>query len=241
MDGAKTIEQVKDRIAKLLALAGNNSSEEEARAAILKARSLMAEFKLRPDDCEQIAKQKVVRELVGISVTGKKYAWAVTLSAVIAARYCCRAYRSHRKGAMTQRIGFVGLEDDFTICSRIFAYAFDCVTTVSESIFNADRDMYTSSYRRKLAEAYGWAFVHGLNYAFEQQDKQHQEWGLVMTVPQVVNDVTFDSKKPSSWGNDKSQGMAHLAVVQRGFEDGKNFDPASRISRSEAPLSLAGR
>ena len=39
----------KDKIAKLLALAGNNSSPEEAKAALLKARKLMAEHKLRPE------------------------------------------------------------------------------------------------------------------------------------------------------------------------------------------------
>ena len=41
---------VKDKIAKLLALAGNNPSQEEAKAALLRARELMAEHKLRPEE-----------------------------------------------------------------------------------------------------------------------------------------------------------------------------------------------
>ena len=46
---------IKDRIAKLLALAGNNPSESEAQAALLKARELMAEHKLRPEEFDSKA------------------------------------------------------------------------------------------------------------------------------------------------------------------------------------------
>ena len=42
----------KDKIRKLLALA-ESPEEAEARAALLKARKLMAEHKLREEDCRQ--------------------------------------------------------------------------------------------------------------------------------------------------------------------------------------------
>ena len=43
---------IKDKIAKLLALA-ESPNENEARAALLKARELMAEHKLRPEDVKR--------------------------------------------------------------------------------------------------------------------------------------------------------------------------------------------
>ena len=104
---------IKDRIAKLLALDGNNPSDGEAKAALLRARELMAKHKLRPEECQKAETAKVVESLVGVSVTGRKYAWAVALSGIIGKHYCCVAYRRHQKGTQTQRIGFVGLEDDF--------------------------------------------------------------------------------------------------------------------------------
>lgn len=43
---------IKDKIAKLLALA-ESPNENEAKAALLKARELMAEHKLRPEDVKR--------------------------------------------------------------------------------------------------------------------------------------------------------------------------------------------
>lgn len=42
---------IKDRISKILALA-ESPNENEARAALLKARELMAKYKLQPEDLE---------------------------------------------------------------------------------------------------------------------------------------------------------------------------------------------
>ena len=43
---------IKDKIAKLLALA-ESPNENEAQAALLKARELMAQHKLRPEECQK--------------------------------------------------------------------------------------------------------------------------------------------------------------------------------------------
>lgn len=42
--------QIADKIQKLLALAGNNPSQEEAQAALLKAQALMAKYNLKESD-----------------------------------------------------------------------------------------------------------------------------------------------------------------------------------------------
>lgn len=88
---------VKDKIAKLLALA-DSSNEHEAKAALLKARQLMAEHKLRPEEIAPKENVKVIRRTVGITCTKMTNAWAVQLSAVVAEHYCCKAYRNHRHG-----------------------------------------------------------------------------------------------------------------------------------------------
>ena len=230
---------IKDRIAKLLALAGNNSSEGEAKLALLRARELMAKYKLRPEECREKEKIKVVKSLIGISVTGRKYAWGVTLAAVIAEHYCCIAYRGHTKGTQTQDIGFIGLEDDFEICSRIFRYAFECVKQTSDEIFAQDADWYSASKRRRNAEAYGWAFCSGLQAAFDAQQEQNQEWGLVMAVPQAVRDTEIGKMKGTPYGNAARvlEDSAYDAR-QRGYEDGRKFDPATRLAEAKAPMAL---
>ena len=232
---------IKDKIAKLLALAGNNSSENEAQAALLRARKLMAEYKLRPEECQKTETAKVVQSLSGISVTARKYSWAANLSAVIAEHYCCIAYRCHVKGKQMQDIGFVGLEDDFEVCVRIFRYAFDCVKQTSDEIFAENASYYPADIRRKNAEAYGYAFCNGLQEAFDAQKEEHQEWGLVMMVPQAVKDTEIGKTKPKPYGSARRAfDGSSLEARVRGHEDGRKFDPATRLAQANSPLTIEG-
>ena len=116
-----TASTINEKIAHLLALASNNPSEAEAKAALLKARELMAKHKLRPVDCKQSENVRVIRELVGVECTAMTNPWAVSLSAVIAEHYCCCSYWSRYAGRRVNTIGFVGLEDDFEICTDFWS------------------------------------------------------------------------------------------------------------------------
>ena len=60
--------KITEKIAKLLALA-ESPYEEEAKAALLQARRLMAEHKLMPEDIEPQENKKVVQECVGVTCT----------------------------------------------------------------------------------------------------------------------------------------------------------------------------
>ena len=232
------MDNIRDKIAKLLALAGNNPNESEAKAAILKARALMAEHKLRPEECVAEREEKVVQSEVGISCTARKYSWGAELAAILAAHYCCISFRNHRRGTQTQNIGFAGLESDFEICSRIYRYAFDCVKQASDEIFKEEADWLEGSTRRKQAEAYGWGFCAGLKKALNAQKEEHQEWGLVMVVPPQVQDV-FAGKKATSYGKANFGAAGARSAGARGYQDGLKFDPATRLADAKAPLALA--
>lgn len=227
------MENIKDKIAKLLALA-DSPNENEARVALLKARELMAQYKLRPEECKKQENVKVRRENVPVTCSKTKYQWAVDLSAIIAEHYCCRAYRSHRGGERMYTIGFVGLEDDFEICKRIYLYAFDCVKTRSDEVFQENADMYVPKYRRSLAEAYGWGFCRGLKRAFERQtEEKRQEWGLVMVVPQAVNDAMAYMGKGKVFKDGDLKGRDKERYAAMGYYDGEKFDPGTRIENTK--------
>lgn len=119
---------IKDKIAKLLALA-ESPNEAEAKAALLKARELMAKNKLTPEECKEQKNQKLVKDFTDIQCTAMTNPWAASLSAVIADNYCCRAISRKRKGYKTATVGFIGLEDDFEICKKIFLYAYNCIVS----------------------------------------------------------------------------------------------------------------
>jgi hypothetical protein len=120
--------KITEKIAKLLALA-ESPYEEEAKAALLQARRLMAEHKLMPEDIEPQENKKVIQECVGITCTKLSSPWTVYLSTLIAAHYCCRPYRSSVHGSKVSEIGFIGMEDDFKLCKLAFLYAYDCIAS----------------------------------------------------------------------------------------------------------------
>ena len=64
-----TTSTISEKVANLLALASNNPNENEAKAALLKARELMAKHKLRPEDCKKSENVRVIHELVGVECT----------------------------------------------------------------------------------------------------------------------------------------------------------------------------
>ena len=120
--------KITEKIAKLLALA-ESPYEEEAKAALLQARRLMAEHKLMPEDIEPQENKKVIQECVGVTCTKLSSPWTVYLSTLIAAHYCCRPYRSSVHGSKVSEIGFIGMEDDFKLCKLAFLYAYDCIAS----------------------------------------------------------------------------------------------------------------
>ena len=78
--------KITEKIAKLLALA-ESPYEEEAKAALLQARRLMAEHKLMPEDIEPQENKKVVQECVGVTCTKLSSPWTVYLSSHLVRRF----------------------------------------------------------------------------------------------------------------------------------------------------------
>lgn len=219
---------IKDKIAKLLALA-DSPNEHEAKAALLKARELMAEHKILPEEVQKAKKSKVIVQTIGVVCTKMTDVWAPSLSATIAKHYCCKAYRNHARNAKKIEIGFAGLEDDFDICKRIFLYAYDCVKVRCKEIDKDHRGRgWTGAEIREMCNAYGWGFHRGLKEAFDKQTEQHQEWGLVMVVPQPVHDATSSHGKPTVYGAANTGGW-RKQYAAAGYKDGQNFDPGKRL------------
>ncbi len=215
--------QIKEKIAKLLALSAS-PNENEAQLALLNARKLMAKYKLQPEDILEHRSAKVVRELTGIRCTKMTNPWMVTLAAVIAPRYCCQHYISRVKGAKMSTVGFVGLEEDFAVCKRVYLYACGFVQARCTAIRSSRRDA-SGREIREMCNSYGLGFCQGLKKAFETQDERHQELALVLTVPGAVTDSIKDMRRDKPYVNTRSSGWKQK-YADAGFADGKRFDPS---------------
>lgn len=229
------VSTIREKIAHLLALA-ESPEPEEAKAAMLRARELMAKYKLRPEECVDAENTKVIRETVGVTCTAMTNPWACDLSAVIAEHYCCQAYRNRVGGQRTVTIGLVGLEDDFEIAKRIFLYAYDCVISAIKHNIKKDPLDPPGTYRERC-NAYGWGFVSGVSAAFRDQEEEHKDWGLVLVVPQVVTDSMADMGKKTTFGKVKNN---HADCMDAGYQEGRKFDPTRRVAGETERMALGG-
>ena len=217
---------IKERIAKLLALA-DSPNEYEAQLALLRARELMAANNLLPEHIAKRGQEKVVKKKIGVYYTKMTDMWAEQLSAIIAEHYCCKSFNTRAHRAKKRQIGFIGLEEDFEICVKIYLYAYGCVKTRCDVLLS-EFPWPKAADRRKACNAYGMGFCDGLQDAFTAQAAKHQEWGLVMATPKQVED---EIKKMEPFQKDVPPKMSSIdgAFAAQGRMDGKKFDPAHRI------------
>lgn len=220
---------IKERIAKLLALA-DSPNEHEAKRALLKARELMAANNLLPEHIAKRDQEKVVKKKIGVYYTKMTDMWAEQLSAIIAEHYCCKSFNTRAHRAKKRQIGFVGLEDNFEICVKMFRYAYDCVKTRCDGILS-DFTWLDAVERRKACYAYGMGFCDGLLAAFAEQTAKHQKWGLVMVTPKQVEDA-LKKMEPPTEGTPPDESGINGALAEQGRMDGKKFDPERRIDKS---------
>lgn len=218
---------VKEKIAKLLALA-KSPNEHEAKQAMLKARELMALHKLREDECVPEKNKKLVNRGIGIYCTKRLNSWMVPLSAVIAKNYCCSAWRNRHKHAQKVEIGFIGFEDDFEICRIIFTYAVDCILSRCQKIRDECKEIYVPQYISKLTDAYGYGFKNGVLEAFATQQAAHADWGLVLVVPAEVQSEA-DKMKTTVFQEADFGNPDKLKYARAGYLDGTEFDPSTKL------------
>ena len=222
----------KDKIRKLLSLA-QSDNDNEAKAALLKAKQLMAENKIAEIDLVDARNQKVLRKPSGICYTYHTRPWLGILSSVIADNNCCKDYFSKYKGAKKREVCFVGLEDDVELCSEIYKYAVDVIDN-NLKIHLKGSSKYGASYKKMIEDSYANGFIAGLKEAYKvQQDES--DWGLVMVTPQAVIDnmanMRHASMKMNNYGRNNE-------VYNQGSQDGRNFSPDTKIKGSKSSTLL---
>lgn len=216
------MDNYKEKIKKLLALA-KSPNEHEARAAMLKAREIMARYKLTETDLEDKGNRKIKTIHTGIIYTSRTGLWISYLQSVIAENYCCTT-SVNLITKQKMEVCFIGFEDDVEICKEIFQYAVDTVLHTTEEQIKKKRNLSVTEIRSECL-SYGIGFAKGCEEAFADQGEEN--WGLVMVVPQEVKDETNrisvgTRKMTTHYSKNQEQ-------YSKGFEDGKNFKPSRSI------------
>ena len=208
---AKKRDEILEKIKNLLALgdSAKNNSEEEAKAAMLKAQQLMAKYDISASEVEEESEEVYAHEECEHKWD---YAYRVPLANVLAKNFRCMVYIKGKK------IVFMGHSSDAKICRATFEFAYKFIQKKGNSLYNK---RYTMGLPTKgVFNSYAHGFIVGLNEAFNVQCT-----ALAIVTPQDVIDEFNDMSK--DWGRKKTKNIGDDVtdnqVWREGRIDGKKF------------------
>ena len=190
--------EILEKIQKLLALAGNNPSEAEAKAAMLKAQELMLKYHI--DNPETVDDDKVVSVYYDLG-SRKKTEFVLMISVVVAGNF--RSKTVHHG----QRVIFIGFEADAKAAMEVFVYLLNFADSAHDKYFSVNP--ITS----QADKDWRYGFIVGLHQAFNSR----KGYELMIHVPQKVLEV-FNSLNRTTDGRDLSDNKPKQ--IQGAFTDG---------------------
>lgn len=199
---------MKDRIRKLLAL-GKSPNEHEAKSAMLKAKELMAKYKLEEADFDEKAELQQIKTNISWT-TDSGNIWMASLADLIGENYCCNICWLTKRGTRTHTAQITGMGHDAELCKEVFTFAHG---------FIMDRAKTMS---RDSIQSYANGFIAGLKEAYMEQRGEHPEWALVVVKPPEVAD--FEKTLGNKTVRTTAKPFDPLAYI-RGQKDGRDFNP----------------
>lgn len=211
-----TEKNIISKIEKLLALAGNNPSEAEAQAAMLKAQQLMAEHNLDMATFQKTEEAKKEVEQIWVK-GGHNCNWMIRLAQVVAENFRCNLLRGAGYGLV-----FIGLKEDVAICAQVFNFASHTLDRNMAKLRRQYRKQGLST--EGISGDYSLGFISGLRDKFKEQVEQNN-WGLVLVKDNAVTEYTEQIKNPKKKGSSgkplKTSGDPSLYA--KGYQDGKSL------------------
>ncbi len=212
------------RIKKLLALS-ESSNEYEAKVAMLKAQELLVKHKI---SLKEIEEHKNINVTEGeTNITFRQGKWKGKLADLIAENFgCYHYYRTNR----THTIIFMGKDEDVTVCKMVLEYAVDSINSVVNRLrYQYRKEGYST---KGLENDYALGFIEGLEYAFEEQKQENQEWGLVLARDKEVVEA-YEKKEFIGSINTNTNFRGFNEAYFKGVEDGEKFSISDKIVGDE--------
>lgn len=220
------IEKITDRVRKLLALAGNNSSQAEAEQAMLAAQKLLAAHGMEMADVERSQpKSDIVSDFSKLHV--RLPWWHRALAKVICDNFKCSYLHHFERGRDGKLIGtnikFFGHPGDIQICNTVYQYAVERTDTLVHSFVRQYRIQHPQYSSAGLKNTWLKGFISGLKDKFREQVEANG-WGLMV----VADAMTVEAKEAEAIG--KTRGSTILVsnvqeVHVAGYREGRRFEP----------------
>ena len=204
---AMDMNKLMEKVQKLLALAnGNNNSEDEAKAATLKAQRLIAEYNL---DMSQLNPEEIAYKLVR-AVHPNNNGYRASLASILAPNFRCKCV------FVGGVVHFFGREGEVDACTEIFNNLYVTMRRNGQRQEREARKEGRSTHG--VANCYWTGFMKGLKDELDSQSR-----ALMIIVPEDVKDK-FAERFPTLGkfhGGQRHTGYDSSAY-NSGYSDGRN-------------------
>ena len=202
-----------EKIRKILALAENNPSEEEAVAAASKAQKMMAKYAIEEREIGEAITEESINYLECI-LSGKIQKWRVQLALALGNNFRCKVLMVHGN------VAFYGYDSDVRICSEVFKSLYSIGSKLSEKAKRQARAKYGTA--TGIRNSFCLGFVAGVKSALDKQCM-----ALMIVVPEKVEkkfeeDLFRNQNNKAKTYNPKLSGNIDSKVFSEGFIKGKN-------------------
>lgn len=203
----KDMNKLIEKVTKLLALAGNNPSENEAQAAALKAQRLIAEYNL---DLNALGMEEKIEYKLLTAVHSNNEGYRSPLATIVAPNFRCRAI------LINNHIHFFGRAGDVDTCTSVYNYLYKVSHNKGLRLERQARKEGRSTHG--VANCYWRGFMKGL-----QDELATQCQALAIVVPEDVHSK-FSEKFPKLTqhkGGIRQRGF-DVRAYDTGYKDGRD-------------------
>ena len=209
MKSTMTKDQLMAKVQKLLALAGNNPSQEEANAAFLKAQKLIAQYNLNMDEFSEEKEDIVMMACEHANNNG----YRTTLASILGKNFRCRVIMCGNI------VNFIGYRTDVKVCVEVFNYAYKVSRRNGQRL---ERKARKEGCAHGVFNSYVQGFMAGIKEVLDEQCR-----ALMIVVPEEVDKelkkrangtfkggMRFNGWDSSAYESGKSDGKSHMRSRQ---------------------------
>lgn len=210
------------KIKKSLALSQNNSNENEAQTALLKAQEMMAKYNLSLSEIDLKEHDKMKESDIQVAYKGRGTFWVKSLARIIADNFRCYYFYStlNRK----TYIKFLGLKEDVEIAKEVYTFAVDVIDFYSK-MYILDNMIEGKGEITKSKNSYIVGFLSGLKDKFKEQVNKNN-WGLILVKDALV-DQAYGNLKLVRGRSSNSITTGDSKARAEGYKQGKSFEGRS--------------
>ena len=212
------MEEIIAKIQKLLNLADNNSNENEAIAAALKAQEMMAKYHIELDQLDSKKEShEITQEIYWASDKHDMKKWKAGFATIVANNFRCKTYFLNGKNVV-----FYGYKDDAKIALNVFKFLYEAGNKFAVRYYNQCKKEGKET--RGVMNTYLIGFREGIASVLEKQCV-----ALMVITPQEVKDSFAEMS--AGWGKITStiRASEDHEARERGRRDGKDIATARSI------------